>query len=337
MKSHSDSPGGSRGANRRRTDLSLPENIKKILSGRFEGRVRFDEPMANHTSFRIGGPADAIVFPESVEDLMDLLGMLDKENVDWFVFGGGTNLLVKDGGIRGVVISPAPGLSDISVLRNEGKKVYVLAQSGVSLGRLCRFAADMGFSGVQFAAGIPGTVGGAVMMNAGTRAGEMSSIVASVDIAFGPGDIRFVKRKNMAFEYRSLVLPFQINVKKPGVIVSVVVSLCKDKPERIRKEMENFLTDRKKWQPGGFSAGSFFKNPACGPSAGELIDRAGLKGRGVGDAVVSENHANFIINRKNASAADVLALMEIIQNRVYEAFAVNLEPEVKTIGKPICT
>lgn len=323
--------------------VALSATLKQALVNRFGAMVRFDEPMARHTYFRIGGPADAMVFPETAADVTDLLGMLDAENADWFVCGGGTNLLVRDGGIRGVVISPGPGLaginSDVEPDCGEKERFLVEAKSGTPLGKLCRFTADRGFSGMVFAAGIPGTVGGAAMMNAGIPSADMSGVIASLDVVCRPGRIRSVDRSEMAFEYRSLVLPPDAagSPGKPGMIVSATLRLTRGDPERIRNETEKRLLERKQSQPKGFSAGSIFKNPPGDPPAGELIDRVGLKRHAVGGGVISDKHANFIINRDNASAADILALMKIMQNRVYDAFGVTLEPEVKIIGEDVET
>ncbi len=316
--------------------MVLTGAIKQQLSKRFTGKIRFDEPMADHTTFRIGGPADVFVLPETVEDIVDLLDVLEAENVGWFVFGGGANLLVHDGGIRGVVISPAPGLSDIRSVQDNGENATVTAQSGAFLWDVCRFASEKGLSGLTFAAGIPGTIGGAVMMNAGTPTGDISGVISSLEIVTRPGEVRHVRREEMSFAYRSLRLPPDASgyEGRPGIVVSATLQLGRENPKMVKKEVEKRLAERKQSQPGGCSAGSFFKNPPGASPAGELIDKAGLKGFVVGGAEVSKKHANFIINRKNASAGDVLVLMEIIRKRVHDAFGITLEPEVKIVGEP---
>ncbi len=316
--------------------MAMSVTIKQVLAKRFGGNIRFNEPMADHTAFRIGGPAEAFVLPETVDDIMDLLHVLDAENIDRFVLGGGTNLLVQDGGIPGVVISPAPGLSDIKWGPETSEGTAVTAQSGVSLWELCRIVSQKGLSGMAFAAGIPGTIGGAVMMNAGTSEGDMSDVVASIDLVTGPGAFRPIEREEMTFAYRSLTLPADTAGApgRPCIIVSATLMLGPSDPAQVTEQMEKRLMKRKASQPGGFSAGSFFKNPPQGLPAAALIDQAGLKGYAVGGAVVSEKHANFIMNRKNASAGEVLVLMEIVRKRVYDAFGVLLEPEVKIIGLP---
>jgi UDP-N-acetylmuramate dehydrogenase len=315
--------------------MSLDQSIKEDLAKRFAGKIRFDEPMAAHTSLRVGGPADAMVWPDSKDDVKDLLNVLLATGTPWSVFGGGTNLLVRDGGIRGVVICTSPGLSGIRLLPEKDERTGIKVLSGTSLWELCRFAADRGLSGLAFAAGIPGTVGGAALMNAGIPDGDMSGVLSAVEMAVSSGKIIDIGRSEMTFAYRSVKMPENAagTPGRPGILLSASLALEPGNRHEIHEKISQLLQKRKQAQPGGFSAGSFFKNPTYGPTAGELIDQAGLKGKAVGDGVVSEKHANWILNRKNASAGDILALMGIIQNRVREAFGVNLEPEVKIIGE----
>ncbi len=314
--------------------MGLGRRLEGALAKRFEGKVRFGESMARHTTWRIGGPADAMVFPESEDDVRDLIVLLNEHNTDWFVLGGGSNLLVLDGGIRAVVISPAPGLSDVlEAPLPEGRGVRV--QAGASLAKACRFAADKGLSGLAFAAGIPGTVGGAVMMNAGIPGAEMSDVVSEIRMIGPEGGNMTIGRSELDYSYRRLRLPRRAAgvPGRPGIIVSAVLMLRKGDSERIRDETEEMLARRNQSQPGGLTAGSVFKNPPGGPAAGRLIDRAGLKGYAAGGAVVSGKHANFIVNRGGASASDVLELMETIRRRVKDASGVELEPEVRVVGE----
>ena len=309
-------------------------SVEDVMAKRFGGKVRFGEPMARYTTWRIGGPADAMVFPESENDVRDLVVLLNDYDTDWFVLGGGSNLLVLDGGIRGVVISPAPGLTDIS--RSPlagGAKIRV--QAGASLASVCRFAADKGLSGLAFAAGIPGTVGGAVMMNAGIPGAEMSDVVSEIGIIGPEGEKMSIGRHELDFSYRRLGLPPKAAGRpgRPGIIVSAVLTLRKGDAGVLRRETEDILARRKQSQPGGMTAGSVFKNPSGGPAAGRLIDGAGLKGYTAGGAAVSRKHANFIVNRGGASASDVLELMEIIRRRVKGASGIELEPEVRVVGE----
>ncbi len=305
-----------------------------MLAKRFGRKVRFGESMARHTTWRIGGPADAMVFPESEDDVRDLVALLNDHDTDWFVMGGGSNLLVLDGGIRGVVISPAPGLADVlEAPFPEGRGIRV--QAGASLAKACRFAVSKGFSGLEFAAGIPGTVGGAVTMNAGIPGAEMSDVVSEIGMIGPEGETMTIGRSELDYSYRRIGLPRKAAGPpgRPGIIVSAVLTLRKGDPEHIRRETEEMLARRNQSQPGGLTAGSVFKNPPEGPAAGRLIDRAGLKGYAAGGAAVSEKHANFIVNRGDATASDVLELMETIRRRVKDASGVELEPEVRVVGE----
>ncbi len=314
--------------------MGLGGSVEKGLERRFGEKVRFGEPMARHTTWRIGGPADAMVFPENEDDVRDLVVLLNDHDTGWFVLGGGSNLLVLDGGIRGVVISPAPGLADVSEAPlPDGEGIRV--QSGASLARVCRFAAEKGFAGMSFAAGIPGTVGGALMMNAGIPGAEMSDVVSEIGMIGPEGETMNIGRSELDYSYRRLDLPKRAAgvPGRPGIIVSAVLTLQKKDAGTVRRETEERLARRKALQPGGLTAGSVFKNPPEGPAAGRLIDRAGLKGYTAGGAVVSKKHANFIVNRGDATASDVLELMEIIRRSVKDASGVELEPEVRVVGE----
>lgn len=310
--------------------MALAHSTKQALKSRFGDRVRFDEPMAAHTSLRIGGPADALVLPETEDEVLGLLSMLAAQGVCWLAVGGGTNLLVGDGGIRAVVIDLRRGFADIAEQHREDKTVRVRAGAGARLSALCRYAVDQGLAGMLFAVGIPGTVGGAAMMNAGTARGDMASVIADIRMAKTPETVETVPADVLGFSYRGLSWG---NEAQPPLIFSVAVRLIPENVDALRREEEQLLHWRKKSQPAGLSAGCFFKNPVSGPPAGQLIDRAGLKGISVGDAVVSERHANFFLNRGHATASDMRRLIETVQNRVHQAFNVYLEPEVKIIGE----
>jgi UDP-N-acetylmuramate dehydrogenase len=242
--------------------MALQNGVKRLLTKGFKERIRFNVPMSAYTTLRVGGMADAMVWPENVSEIALLLDVLDSEKIDWFVYGGGSNLLVKDGGIRGVVIATHPGLAEIHELRAGPENMDILVESGVSLKNLCRFAAKRGLQGISFAAGIPGTVGGAVMMNAGIPTRDISSVVAAVEVVT-PGNRFIIDRGKISFGYRSVLLPVNGRGKagRPGIIVSCVIRLKKGDPAREKKEIETFIKRRRVMQPGGFSAGSFFKNP----------------------------------------------------------------------------
>lgn len=294
------------------------------------GEVKLNEALAAHTSFHIGGPADAMVFPEDTDDLAMLLREVREQRLAYVVLGGGTNLLVRDGGFRGVVIS-LRRLAGINVTREYrsigGAYAVVVAGAGAHLPGLLNFALEKGLTGLEFAAGIPGTVGGALCMNAGTAHGEIGDVIDSVTLLSPAGDIVIRHRDEMAFGYRQAFVP------EGQVIVDCKMILRQGEKDRIRARVKADLEKRKERQPLGLpSAGSVFKNP-LDEAAGKLIERAGLKGLTVGRAQVSEKHANFIVNLGGARAADVLKLMDLIKERVLEVHRVRLEPEIKIIGE----
>jgi UDP-N-acetylmuramate dehydrogenase len=295
-----------------------------------KGEIRRNEPLSGHTSFRIGGPADLLVYPADRDDLIAVLKEVNKQGFPYFVLGGGTNLLVRDGGFRGAAIS----LQRMKAVRIEreyrsigGSFAVVLAEAGASLAALLSFAVDEGLTGLEFAAGIPGTVGGAVRMNAGTSAGETGDVVESVTLLAPGGELVTKGRDAMGFGYRTS------SVQEGHVVVEVRFVLRRDEKARIKARVKQLSEARKQRQPLGLpNAGSMFKNPQE-ESAGKLIEEAKLKGRRVGDAQVSERHANFIVNLGKATARDVLQLMEIVKQAVVEVRGVRLEPEITIIGE----
>jgi UDP-N-acetylmuramate dehydrogenase len=250
------------------------------------------------------------------------------------VIGGGSNLLVKDGGIGGVVISLVRCLKDIRTTEG-GSDVRLTAQAGVKLPSLCRYCIERGFAGLNFALGIPATVGGAIVMNAGTARGSMADVLESIDCLQPNGRrVRF-NRRELDFSYRCL--SWKENVPNGEGVIPIIVdgafSLKPGDAKMLAVEAEEILKMRTAKQPiDQPSAGCFFKNPAPDRSAGELIEKAGLKGRQIGNARVSTRHANFIVNTGGATARDILALMELVQKRVAEKFEVELVPEVKIVG-----
>ena len=294
------------------------------------GEVREREPLAGHTSFRIGGPADHLVLPADRADLIALLAQLRQQEVPFVILGGGTNVLVRDGGIRGVVIS-LKRLGAVSKVREYrsvgGTYALVLAEAGGPLAGLLRYAAERGLSGLEFATGIPGTVGGAVCMNAGTAQGEIGDIIDTVTLLSPSGELIERNRDEMAFSYRAA------NVPKDHAVLEARIILRHGEREQIQARVKELMARRREFQPWGLpNAGSIFKNP-FDESAGRLIEAAGLKGASVGGAQVSEKHANFIVNLGGATAADVLRLMDLVQQRVLEVHKIRLEPEIKIIGE----
>ena len=294
------------------------------------GEVRLNEPMSGHTSFRIGGPADALVTPADRQDLITLLREVRAKGLATVVIGSGTNLLVRDGGFRGVAIS-LKRLDAIEVAREYrslgGSFAVIAAGAGAQLARVLNFAVERGLTGLEFAAGIPGTVGGAVCMNAGTAQGETGDVIESVTLLSPEGDMVTRRRDEMGFGYRTATVP-------PGhIVLDARIILRHEDEAKIRANVKRLLDERKERQPWGLpNAGSVFKNP-LDEAAGKLIESAGMKGATSGGAQVSEKHANFIVNRGNATAADVLALMERVRRKVLEQHGVRLEPEITIIGE----
>ncbi len=281
-----------------------------------------DEIMKNHTSFKIGGKADFFVSPANNDELKAVIMETKRLKVPYFVIGKGSNLLVSDDGIEGVVISLA-GFDKITICEDG-----VTAGAGVTLARLCTCACESGLSGLEFAYGIPGSVGGALYMNAGAYGGEMSQVVASATVLKSDGEIAEIDAKDMNLGYRTSV--FKTN---GDIILSVKFGLKKCDIAEIKTQMDDYLSRRKEKQPLEYpSAGSTFKRPV-GHFAGALIEKNDLKGVSVGGAMVSEKHAGFVINYDNATAKDVLSLMQKIKDTVLEKDSVELEPEVIFVGR----
>jgi UDP-N-acetylmuramate dehydrogenase len=315
--------------------MELDPDAKKWLRDRFGDSVRFGEPMARHTRFRIGGAADAYIAPENGEAVQTLLKEARDRNVPFLAVGAGTNLLVRDGGIRGIVFSIHRSHRGIRRLGSEGKSVRIEAGGGVKLPALLSFALSEGLAGMNFAAGIPGSVGGGIRMNAGTFLGAIGDALESIEFLIPTGEARSIPRKELKFSYRRFSWgEGGADSGSQGVILSGLFSLKRGEKDSLRREVETLLRYRKERQPLEYpSAGSFFRNPSEGPCAGELIERAGLKGKRVGDAEVSVRHANWIVNRGAATAADVMNLAACVRETVAGKFGVDLEPEVKIVGE----
>ena len=286
-------------------------------------RVECDEPMSRHTSFRIGGPARRMAFPERGEQLVLLMGFAEDCGARPLVIGNGTNLLAPDRGLDRLVVNTS-AMSRVEL----GPEPYTIqAEAGVSLARLADFACKQGLTGLEFAHGIPGTLGGAVCMNAGAYDGEMKQVVRSVTLLFPEEGVRTLSCEEMDFGYRHSLL----SDRPDGVVLSAVLRLAEGNEEETREKMRSLMVRRKASQPLEYpSAGSTFKRPT-GYFAGTLIDQCGLKGLTVGGAQVSEKHAGFVINLGGATCADVTALIRKVQDRVWTEKGVRLEPEVKII------
>lgn len=294
-------------------------DLKDILG---EDKIMADEPMKKHTSFKVGGPADVLVRPETEEEIKEVFRYIKRENIPHMIIGNGSNLLVRDGGIRGVVVELADNFSGIEV---EGNLINV--KSGALLSRIGNAALKNELKGFEFAAGIPGSFGGAVAMNAGAYGGEIKDIVKSVRLMDEDGNIFELENKDMNFSYRRSIV-----TEKGYTVISAVIELEKGEYDDIKAEMDCLREKRVTKQPLNYaSAGSTFKRPE-GYFAGKLIQDSGLKGLTLRDAQVSEKHSGFVINRGNATAKDLLDLMYIVKATVNAKFGVMLEEEVKIVG-----
>ena len=283
--------------------------------------IRLQEPMAGHTTFRIGGPADCFLELENEEQLKKVRRYLELTGVSFFVLGNGSNLLVNDTGYRGIILQVGSKMNGISVQGNR-----VIAKAGATLVQAARTAMEHGLSGLEFASGIPGTVGGGVVMNAGAYGGEMSQAVVQVNVVSRDGEILEMDNETMEFGYRSSVIKHS-----PFIVTEVTFCLDRDDKDVIKGRMEELAMRRREKQPLEYpSAGSTFKRPE-GHFAGKLIEDAGLRGYRIGDAQVSEKHCGFVVNRGHATAKEVLAVICDVQKKVLESSGVKLEPEVKII------
>ena len=281
-----------------------------------------DEPMSAHTTFRVGGPADLMFFPENAEQLCAAMDAAQACGTDVLVMGNGSNMLVRDGGVRGLVIVLGERFSGICV---EGETLT--AQAGASMARVASAAQAASLTGLEFISGIPGTLGGGCAMNAGAYGGQLSDVLVDAQVLLG-GEVRTLSRKEMQMGYRT-TLP----LREGGVVLSARFQLKRGDGEAILAQMKELNARRRDKQPLNLpSAGSTFKRPE-GHFAGALIEQAGLKGLSVGGARVSEKHAGFNVNTGGATAADVLALIGRVQDEVERAFGVRLEPEVRIIGE----
>lgn len=285
--------------------------------------VHVDEPMKYHTSFKIGGPADILVLPGSVECLLEVIHLCKEERLPWFIMGNGTNLVVRDKGIRGVVIKLFENFSQVTV---EG--ATLTADAGALLSRVSKIALEHSLSGLEFAEGIPGTVGGAVAMNAGAYDGEIKDILESTLYIDPQGELHTITNVEHAFGYRSSIIQ-----KENGIVIQSVFHLHEGQYEDIKAKMNDFNFRRRDKQPLEMpSAGSVFRRPV-GYYTGQLIEECGLRGCCLGGAQVSQKHCGFIVNAGNGTAEDVLSLIQHIQKTIYERYGVTLETEVKVVGE----
>lgn len=284
--------------------------------------VKIDEPMKKHTSFKVGGPVDVLVYPSNYEMVKKLISICKENRVDYFILGNGSNLIVRDGGIRGVVIK----LGHLNKVVVDGD--LVSAQCGAKLHEVADYALKNSLTGLEFASGIPGSIGGATAMNAGAYDGEMSKVIESATVIDNEGNIRELSKEELEFGYRISAI-----LKYGYIVLETRTRLSYGDKALIKERMDDLAERRRNKQPLEYaSAGSTFKRPE-GYFAGKLIQDSGLKGTSVGAAEVSEKHSGFIINKGNATAKDVLDLIEVVKARVYEKFKVELHTEVRIIGE----
>ncbi|MGE5855579.1 MAG: UDP-N-acetylmuramate dehydrogenase [Syntrophaceae bacterium] len=299
---------------------------KKKLTELATGKVLFDECMDRHTSIGVGGRADALVFPESVAGLGRIVAFLRAEGIPVFFVGNGTNLIVRDDGFRGVIVS-TKGLRAVRVEGRGQDRAAILAEAGASLAEVVALAAREALEGMEFCAGIPGSVGGGIRMNAGAYGSELKDVIESVDLLNGEGNIKSCKRQALQFQYRDLALP------EGACVAGGVFVLARGNRDAVEGRIREILRTRSGKHPLQYrNAGSIFKNPK-GMPAGKIIDEAGLKGARIGGAQVSEMHGNFIVNLGSATAKDIIGLIEHVQQKALETKGIALEPEVKIIGE----
>ncbi|MFQ5329513.1 MAG: UDP-N-acetylmuramate dehydrogenase [Thermodesulfobacteriota bacterium] len=292
---------------------------------RFKGRLHFNVPMSSHTSIGVGGAADVLAAPADLEDVRIILRFAGDKGYPLLAMGSGTNLLVKDGGVRGVVLDLSEGFGEITVMEENRLE----AGAGVRLHELVALCKERGLSGLEFAAGIPGCVGGAVAMNAGAYGGEMKDIVEDIEICNRKGKVATIGASDIGFTYRGSGLAPDV------IILKARMKLVQSSAEEVKKRIGDYRGKRRGTQAINLpNAGSVFKNPEK-VSAGRLIEEAGLKGISRGGAQVSEVHANYIVNRGNAKASDVLALIAEVRDSVFQRTGILLEPEIKVVGEEL--
>lgn len=300
--------------------------VKSELIRLFPNRVRFDISLADLTTYGLGGPAMALVEPDTVTEIQAVLGLAAAWNIPWVVLGGGSNVLFRDGGFPGLVIRLGAGMAKIELIAARGQRAIVQAGAAAPLAALVQLARKQGLSGLECLAGIPGWVGGALVMNAGAYGSYITDTLLYLEIIDAQGNMIRLEKDRLGAHYRGVNLPPQ------AVIVSGTFELERVESRQVEAKAAEIVGRRLAGQPKGVkSAGCVFKNP-IGQPAGRLIDQAGLKGRTIGGAWVASEHANFIVHRGQATAADVLTLMATVQAAVKEKFGIELELEIKVLG-----
>lgn len=298
-------------------------NLRNELEKFFQGEILINEPLKNHTSLKVGGPADFYLFPKDEKDLSNLIKFVNQNSVNHFFIGTGRNILISDNGIRGFVIDLSKTFDKIEILDRE--KIILKVGSGVTLKELIDFCIENSFGGMEKMSGIPSSVGGAYRMNAGAFGTEIADCTISVTLMDKFGVVKTYPKDELGFEYR--------RSKIKDLVLYGTLQFEKASKVELEKIKTGILAKRESKQPLEFpSAGSFFKKTKDGVPAGILIEKCGLKGKRIGGALVTEKHANFIVNSGNAKASEILALLRFVQAEVFKTFGVKLENEVKLIG-----
>ena len=307
--------------------MHISEEIEKVFSKKsFDGVLKFKEPMKNHTSLRIGGPADIFTQPRDISSLKNILTILKRKEISYLPFGGGTNVLVKDGGIDGAVIS-LKSFKRIEMLSEDDEYVCLHAEAGIPLQKLVAFTTEHDYTGIEWLVGIPGLLGGAICGNAGAFGSEIKDVLSCVWLMDSKGILNKFNKEDIHFGYR------KSGISMSEIVVAGELRLKKDTKEGVSSRIKNYLSRKRQQQPiSEASAGCVFKNP-LGRTAGKLIEEAGCKGMRVGDIEVSNVHANFFINKGKGNASDFLRLMQEVAQRVKERSGIVLESEIKIVGR----
>jgi len=305
----------------------MHQKVVKELARLVKGKLLFNVPLSRHTSLKVGGYADIMVYPAGLEELLNIIRYSTGQAIPYFILGAGTNLLVRDGGIRGMVIKLTRSFRKITLMQTNGDQLSLQAEAGASLRRLLAVCLDKELAGLEITSGIPGSLGGAWAMNAGAQGKEMGDVTEAITLLTPQGVVEEKQSPGIAFSYRKLHLA-------PGtVILKGLLRVRRGSRDTLMSAVEEISRRRWETQPLSLpSAGSVFKNPP-GHAAGKLLEQAGFKGRLAGRAQVSEKHANFIVNLGGARAKDILTLMEIMQRGVYEETGIELEPELQVVGE----
>ena len=306
--------------------MAETEIVIKLIDINGEQCVSESEAMSRHTTFRIGGPARVFVSPDNIDKIINTIELLKKEEQEYFILGNGSNLLVADEGYNGIVVS-TENLKELNIEKEDGYMTYIYAQAGVMLSRAAVLASESSLTGFEFAGGIPGSIGGAVSMNAGAYGGEIKDVIVSADVLMEDGSVVKMTNKELELSYRNSIIQ-----KKNLVVLSAEFALKKGKKEEILTKMKDFSTRRRDKQPLEYaSAGSTFKRPE-GYFAGKLVDDAGLRGYRVGNVMVSEKHCGFVVNVGGGTCEEAKAVITHVREEVEKKFGVILEMEVRKLG-----